>query len=352
MTEEHIIIDKDRFITVPEELKRIAVQHDHNIETVTFDCPRYWDGLDMSKMTVYINYMCKDKSVGMCLAKNVTIDPDDPEIMHFDWTISKNASKVSGELSFLVCIKKIDEFGLSVNHWNSELNQEMYISEGLECAESTLEAYPDIITHLLTRMNEIEGNSEGFVRYYIDEYFADNPLGIDKTLTGDGKPADALAVGVQVERLDGRVDDTNARIDDHETVVQELDTDVNTRIEVHNTSRTVHADIRQELATVKTAAYEAMTEAISHRAIFYETTVTTNWIQDGAYFYQDIAIDGILGTDRPRLDILPGDDNALNEVYDECMSKVFRITSSTGSVRIWAYKTLNTAFPIQLEVNR
>ena len=56
-TEGHIVIGNDRYITVPDELKRLAVQYDHNIETVTFDCPRYWDGLDMSAMAVYINYM-------------------------------------------------------------------------------------------------------------------------------------------------------------------------------------------------------------------------------------------------------------------------------------------------------
>ena len=29
--EPHIIIDKKRKVSVPDELKRIAVQHDHNI---------------------------------------------------------------------------------------------------------------------------------------------------------------------------------------------------------------------------------------------------------------------------------------------------------------------------------
>ena len=42
----HIVINSDRTITVPNSLKRIAVQYDHNIETITFDCPRYWDELD------------------------------------------------------------------------------------------------------------------------------------------------------------------------------------------------------------------------------------------------------------------------------------------------------------------
>ena len=38
--EPHIIIGPDRVINVPNELKRLAVQYDHDVETVTFDCPR------------------------------------------------------------------------------------------------------------------------------------------------------------------------------------------------------------------------------------------------------------------------------------------------------------------------
>ena len=56
LTEEHIVIGSDRSITVPESLKRIAVQFDNDVETVTFDCPRYWDNLDLSTMKIYINY--------------------------------------------------------------------------------------------------------------------------------------------------------------------------------------------------------------------------------------------------------------------------------------------------------
>ena len=70
-TEEHIVINDNRFISVPNSLKRIAVQFDHDIETVTFDCPRYWDDNDMSKMAVYINYMRPDGFTGAYIAKNV-----------------------------------------------------------------------------------------------------------------------------------------------------------------------------------------------------------------------------------------------------------------------------------------
>ena len=155
-TEAHIIVDSNRFITVPEELKRIAVQFDNNMETVTFDCPRYWDGIDMSKMKVYINYLTNSNVRGMYWADKVTVDPQDDTIMHFDWLITRNVTLVKGPISFLVCIRDVDEEGNESNHWNSELNQEMYVSEGLECEESILEQYPDIITQLLTRMDYVE----------------------------------------------------------------------------------------------------------------------------------------------------------------------------------------------------
>lgn len=145
-TEPHIVIGEDRVISVPEELRRIAVQYDHDVETVTFDCPRYWDGLDMSELSIYINYMRKDRYVACYKATDIVVDDTDPNIMHFNWTVSRNVSEVKGELKFLVCIKKDDSEGYEVNHWNSELNAEMYISEGLEVDPSILDPYPDIIS--------------------------------------------------------------------------------------------------------------------------------------------------------------------------------------------------------------
>lgn len=145
-TEPHIIIDADRYITVPDELKRIAVQYDHNVETVTFDCPRYWDGLDMSEMKIYVNYLRSDNEVGAYKATNVVVDDTDDTIMHFDWTISRNVTDVFGQIAFLVCIRKADTEGNEKNHWNSEICKNCRVSEGLEVDEGKVnEIYPDII---------------------------------------------------------------------------------------------------------------------------------------------------------------------------------------------------------------
>ena len=133
-TEPHIVIGRDRRIVVPDELKRIAVQYDHNIETVTFDCPRYWDGLDMSAMNILVKYIRPDRVTGIYCCDNITTSSNS-DTMSFDWTINKKVTEVVGNLSFLVCIKNSAN-GNDINHWNSELNDEMYISEGLECPDT------------------------------------------------------------------------------------------------------------------------------------------------------------------------------------------------------------------------
>lgn len=160
-TEGHIIIGNDRYITVPDELKRLAVQYDHNIETVTFDCPRYWDGIDMSGMHVYINYLRSDRETGAYQADSVSIDGNDSSIMHFDWIISKNVTMAIGKVAFLVCIKKVDSNGNEVNHWNSELYKECYVSEGLEYDGETLqELYPDILEKWYKELTDARNSGE------------------------------------------------------------------------------------------------------------------------------------------------------------------------------------------------
>ena len=145
-TEPHIVIGDDRFVTVPSELKRLAVQYDHDIETVTFDCPRYWDDHDMSEMRIYINYLRSDAEAGCYKAQNITGDSSDENSMHFDWTISRNVTETFGKIVFLVCVKKADDNGNEKNHWNSELCKDCYVSEGLEYdIEPVKELYPDLI---------------------------------------------------------------------------------------------------------------------------------------------------------------------------------------------------------------
>lgn len=152
----NIVIGDDRFIIVPESLKRIAVQYDHNIETVTFDCPRYIDGHDVSTMQIYVNYIRADGVRGSHLCTNVVVDEMDSEIIHFDWTVSGHVTYVDGHISFMVCIKEIDLEGNELVHWNSEINTDMYVSPGIKHLDMTMAKYPDVIAQLIDRVEALE----------------------------------------------------------------------------------------------------------------------------------------------------------------------------------------------------
>ena len=167
-TEPHIIIDENRVVNVPDVLKRLAVQYDHDVETVTFDCPRYWDEHDMSEMAIYINYLRPDEETGTYRATDVTVDSENPALMHFNWTISRNVTEVYGQIVFLVCIKKADADGNERNHWNSELCKTCTVSEGLEVnGEELRELYPDIIdqwyNEVLGVIDEVNAVKQGLI---------------------------------------------------------------------------------------------------------------------------------------------------------------------------------------------
>lgn len=100
---EHIVIKEDRSIASPSTIKNIGVQYDHNASTLIFDCPRYNNDIDMSDMQIYINYTLADGTKGCKLADNVRVDEKDENIIHFDWTITRNVTKIDGQsLSWFV----------------------------------------------------------------------------------------------------------------------------------------------------------------------------------------------------------------------------------------------------------
>ena len=152
--EPHIIINPDRTIVIPDELKEIAVQYEHNMETVTFDCPRYWDGRDLYTMNLYVNYQRPDKFKAPCQVENLRLNDTDESIIHFDWTITDEVTKVAGNIAFLVCGKIANSQGILERHWNTKPNQELIIAEGLECVEYISERYPDIIEKILLEMHD------------------------------------------------------------------------------------------------------------------------------------------------------------------------------------------------------
>lgn len=156
---EHIIINSDRTVTVPDSAKKIAVQYDHNVNTLIFNCPRYADeehNIDLSTMQIFVNYMRPDKTMDSSICEDIAVDDADDSIIHFKWTITSGVTSVAGVLSCLVCFKQTDSEGIETYHWNTELFQRLTISGGMECDVAIEEENADLITQLLTKMNAAE----------------------------------------------------------------------------------------------------------------------------------------------------------------------------------------------------
>lgn len=166
VVEPHIVVNTDKTVTVPEALRHIAVEDEHNVKTVTFDCPRYWDGRDLYAMIMRIVYQRPDGHREPCPVENLRIDETDANTIHFDWTISNNVTPVKGKISFTVCAKRSDVDGNLENEWHTRLNQDLVVDEGLDCSNTEIkEQNPDIIEAMLVRLDRLEkyggGNGSG-----------------------------------------------------------------------------------------------------------------------------------------------------------------------------------------------
>lgn len=148
----YIIIGEDRIITVPDALKRIAVQYDIDVEAVMFECPRYFNGIDLTKLDLYVNYIRADGGPSSYHIEDVTINPENDKQIHFTWLIGGYLTEVAGNLQFIVSGSKTDESGNVVNKWNTEINSDLYIPKSIGSAEYVAVLYPDIVTQLLTRL--------------------------------------------------------------------------------------------------------------------------------------------------------------------------------------------------------
>lgn len=131
--EPHIVVREDRTIIVPDDLKTIIVQHDHNIETITFDCPRYWDGHDLSTMDIKINYKLSNGFKGAYTCLDVVVDTEDDNMMHFTWTISNIVTQTSGAIAFLICATTLNVDGTADQAWHTKPCSDLSVAEGMDC---------------------------------------------------------------------------------------------------------------------------------------------------------------------------------------------------------------------------
>lgn len=160
--EPHIVIDESRIAIVPAELKTIAVTGDKDIETVTFDCVRYWDGNDLSTFAIYLNYVLPDMRTGTYIPKEVVTSEGDP-FYHFDWEIKDSITQKSGKISFAITAIKSrrTESGtvLLDKKWSSIPNSDCSIVLGLNISNvPSEEESEDILSQMSAILEDLQSN--------------------------------------------------------------------------------------------------------------------------------------------------------------------------------------------------
>lgn len=142
-----------RKITMSGVDRILGVRGDANVKRLYFNMPRYYQDEDLSEYNISINYINENEE------KNVYIVGDmaaDEENITFSWLIGAGACKLEGVVSFVVCIKKIDEDGNITNEYNTELtNGKVLPGCEADTAEDE-ETNKDILLQLSVVMDEIK----------------------------------------------------------------------------------------------------------------------------------------------------------------------------------------------------
>ena len=178
--DEVITIDNDlRKITIPASITLLGMVSDENVQTLHFQMPKTYKGLDLSEFAIRINYMN---------ANNVgdTYAVDDSEIsgenIVFTWTVGRVACMYKGNTKFIVCLKKKDVSGNVLKEFNTSLAS-LPVLEGLETTEAVVAENPDIIEQILTKIEKLTQISPEDIASAVSAYMKENPINVPKNLS-------------------------------------------------------------------------------------------------------------------------------------------------------------------------
>ncbi len=109
------------------------------------------------------------------------------------------------------------------------------------------------------------------------------------------------------------------------------------------------------LITAHNSDTDAHPGAFASKPVIFTVPIDTEWTADaekGGYT-QTVALESILETDVPDVDVLLGDDLDANELYKKAWACVDRVTTADGSIILRAPNTAPiSAFTIRLKVVR
>lgn len=227
-----VVIDNDlRTIIIPASITLLGVESDENVQTLHFQMPKTYKGLDLSEFAIRINYM-NANNVGDTYA--VDDNKISGENIVFTWTVGRVACMYKGNTKFIVCLKKKDASGNVLKEFNTSLAS-LPVLEGLETTEAVVAENPDIIEQILTKIEKLTQISPEDIASAVSAYMEANPIDIPDTLpnpqtltiTYGGKAhiydgSEAIAITIEtggIERIEKLATDTMVTLEPNKLYV-------------------------------------------------------------------------------------------------------------------------------------
>ncbi len=154
----HIKDTRRKIVIVPEELRIIGIEADHNSSKLRFHIPRYTnEGYDLTQTNIkninYINVAAGPEGEGIYEIDDCAISAIDDNYIDFSWEFSNHVTQAKGIVAFILCFENVTD-GITTFEWHTEYNEELRVSRGLETRKTIAKLYPDVLQQWLEKMGK------------------------------------------------------------------------------------------------------------------------------------------------------------------------------------------------------
>lgn len=211
-TRSYFTVDlRSRTISIPSDIKNIGVESDDEVTRLYFKVPRFYDDVDLSEFIIRINYTNANGDGDLYEVDDLVTN--DSELI-FSWLVGRFAVTKQGTVSFIVCMKKFDDIGVTDKEFNTTTCS-LPVLKGLETVREVVEEERDALHAVakeaaeealrdfngdITKVSQLE-NDSGYITHSdindIEQYFDREVLDADFT----NKTLDATYQAVMLKLL-------------------------------------------------------------------------------------------------------------------------------------------------------
>ena len=171
---EYCTVDDDtRLVTIPDKYKKFGVESDEKVKRIWFRFPKLVgnNGVDLSSIGVRVNFRNANGDGDIYIVEDLTTDGN---FVIFSWELTRKVTAYKGNVSFVVCAVKSATDGTIKNEWNTTLNKECEVLEGLEVTEQITQENPDIIEYILANLGGSVSSEQ--IAQAVEEYMTAHPF--------------------------------------------------------------------------------------------------------------------------------------------------------------------------------